>query len=208
MRNLGLSGMNSLKMRAEVRLGTEQSTTNSLQLWKSSGPRMALYSTVVSYRLSVTSCAHPMPLMSRSSKKSQNFGAMLARPPNTPFTVRDTTRTLRRPLRKMLAVSRPMSEELSSRSQRAVGSRKDTQRISTASLALAQPHTTSSSQRSCGNAVIHLFTFLGVWVVGLQVIPGEKQRPSCLHISGANVTRHLSWSDVSNMVTVGRVTIS
>lgn len=48
--------------------------------------------------------------------------------------------------RKMLAVSRPMSEELSSRSQRAVGRRKDTQRISTASLALAQPHTTSSSQ--------------------------------------------------------------
>lgn len=48
--------------------------------------------------------------------------------------------------RKMLAVSRPMSEELSSRSQRAVGRRKDTQRISTASLALAQPHTTNSSQ--------------------------------------------------------------
>lgn len=39
MRNLGLSGMSSLKMRAEVRLGTEQSTTNSLQLWKSSFPR-------------------------------------------------------------------------------------------------------------------------------------------------------------------------
>lgn len=39
MRNLGLSGMNSLKMTAEVRLGMEQSTTNSLQLWKSSGPR-------------------------------------------------------------------------------------------------------------------------------------------------------------------------
>ncbi|KAF3855152.1 hypothetical protein F7725_023207 [Dissostichus mawsoni] len=46
----------------------------------------------------------------------------------------------------MLAVSRPMSEELSSRSQRAVGRRKDTQRISTASLALAQPQTTNSSQ--------------------------------------------------------------
>lgn len=46
----------------------------------------------------------------------------------------------------MLAVSRPMSDELSSRSQRAVGRRKDTQRISTASLALAQPHTSSSSQ--------------------------------------------------------------
>lgn len=48
--------------------------------------------------------------------------------------------------RNMLAVSRPMSDELSSRSQRAVGRRKDTQRISTASLALAQPHTSSSSQ--------------------------------------------------------------
>lgn len=48
--------------------------------------------------------------------------------------------------RKILAVSRPMSEELSCRSQRAVGRRKDTHRISTASLALAQPHTTKSSQ--------------------------------------------------------------
>lgn len=48
--------------------------------------------------------------------------------------------------RKMLAVSRPMSEELSNRSQRAVGRRKDTQRTSTESLALAQPHTTNSSQ--------------------------------------------------------------
>lgn len=38
MRNLGLSGINSLKERAEVRLGTEQSTTNNLQLWKSSVP--------------------------------------------------------------------------------------------------------------------------------------------------------------------------
>lgn len=38
MRNLGLSGMRSLKRRAEVRLGTEHSTTNSLQLWKSSDP--------------------------------------------------------------------------------------------------------------------------------------------------------------------------
>ena len=44
------------------------------------------------------SCAHPMPLMNRSSRKSQNQGATLARPPNTPFTVRDTTRTRRRPL--------------------------------------------------------------------------------------------------------------
>ncbi|TNN79858.1 hypothetical protein EYF80_009895 [Liparis tanakae] len=79
--------------------------------------------------------------MNRSSRKSQNLGATLARPPNTPLTARDTTRTRRRPLWS----ARPMSEELSSRSQRAVGSRKDTQRISTASLALAQPHTTSSS---------------------------------------------------------------
>ena len=55
------------------------------------------------------------------------------------MTVRDSPR-------KILAVSRPMSEELSSRSQRAVGRRKDTQRISMASLALAHPHTTSSSQ--------------------------------------------------------------
>ncbi|TNN79859.1 hypothetical protein EYF80_009896 [Liparis tanakae] len=39
MRNLGLSGMNSRKRRAELRLGTEQSATNSLQLWKSSVPR-------------------------------------------------------------------------------------------------------------------------------------------------------------------------
>lgn len=46
----------------------------------------------------------------------------------------------------MLAVSRPMSDELRRRSQRAVGSRKDTQRISTASLALAQPHTTNKIQ--------------------------------------------------------------
>ena len=45
----------------------------------------------------------------------------------------------------MLAVNSPMSEELSCRSQRAVGNRKDTHRISTASLALAQPHTSSSS---------------------------------------------------------------
>lgn len=48
--------------------------------------------------------------------------------------------------RKMLAVSSPMSEELRCRSQRAVGRRNDTQRISTASLALAQPHTSRSSQ--------------------------------------------------------------
>lgn len=48
--------------------------------------------------------------------------------------------------RKMLAVSRPMSEEFRCRSQRAVGSRKDTQRISTASLALAQPHTANKIQ--------------------------------------------------------------
>lgn len=48
--------------------------------------------------------------------------------------------------RKMLAVSRPMSEVLRSRSQRAVGRRNDTQRISMASLALAQPHMTRSSQ--------------------------------------------------------------
>lgn len=32
MRNLGLSGMKSLKMRADVRLGIEQRTTNILQL--------------------------------------------------------------------------------------------------------------------------------------------------------------------------------
>lgn len=48
--------------------------------------------------------------------------------------------------RKMLAVSRPMSVELSTRSQRAVGRRKDTQRISMESLAVAQPHTANSSQ--------------------------------------------------------------
>lgn len=48
--------------------------------------------------------------------------------------------------RNMLAVSRPISEELRCRSQRAVGRRKDTHRISTASLALAQPHTTSKIQ--------------------------------------------------------------
>lgn len=46
----------------------------------------------------------------------------------------------------MLAVSKPISEELKCRSQRAVGRRKDTHRISTASLALAQPHTTSKIQ--------------------------------------------------------------
>lgn len=48
--------------------------------------------------------------------------------------------------RNMLAVSRPISEELKFKSQRAVGRRKDTHRISTASLALAQPHTTSKTQ--------------------------------------------------------------
>lgn len=46
----------------------------------------------------------------------------------------------------MLAVSRPISEELRCRSQRAVGRRKDTHRISTASLALAQPHTNNKIQ--------------------------------------------------------------
>lgn len=46
----------------------------------------------------------------------------------------------------MLAVNRPMSDELRCRSQRAVGRRNDTQRISTASLALAQPHTSRRSQ--------------------------------------------------------------
>lgn len=39
MRNLGLSGMNSLKMSADEMLGTEHSTTNTRQLLKSSGPR-------------------------------------------------------------------------------------------------------------------------------------------------------------------------
>jgi hypothetical protein len=39
MRNRGLSGMARLKMSADVRLGTEHSTTNSLQLWKSIPPR-------------------------------------------------------------------------------------------------------------------------------------------------------------------------
>ncbi|KAG7270345.1 hypothetical protein CRUP_034455 [Coryphaenoides rupestris] len=48
----------------------------------------------------------------------------------------------------MLAMSRPMWAELSFRSQRAVGSRKDTHRISTASLALAQPQASSSSPSS------------------------------------------------------------
>lgn len=150
--------------------------------------------------LMLPGCKHtltyPMPLMNLSSRKSQNHGAKLARPPNSPLMARETTRTLRRPLwsaryphryppiimptrwelnrslmqvavpqfyclfyghpetrtlnfdapRKMLAVSRPMSDELRCRSQRAVGRRNDTQRISTASLALAQPHTSRSSQ--------------------------------------------------------------
>lgn len=39
MRNLGLSGRIRLKKTAEVRLGTEHSTTNTLQLWKSSDPK-------------------------------------------------------------------------------------------------------------------------------------------------------------------------
>lgn len=39
MRNLGLSGMMSLKTTAEVRAGKEQRTTNNLQLLKSSDPR-------------------------------------------------------------------------------------------------------------------------------------------------------------------------
>lgn len=39
MRNFGLSGMNSLMMRADERLGMEQRTTNNLQLWKSTKPR-------------------------------------------------------------------------------------------------------------------------------------------------------------------------
>lgn len=39
MRNFGLSGMNSLMMRADERLGMEQRTTNSLQLLKSTKPR-------------------------------------------------------------------------------------------------------------------------------------------------------------------------
>lgn len=39
MRNLGLSGMNNLKMSADVMLGTEHSTTNTRQLLKSSVPR-------------------------------------------------------------------------------------------------------------------------------------------------------------------------
>lgn len=46
----------------------------------------------------------------------------------------------------MLAVRSPMSAEVSRRSQRAVGRRNDTHRISTASLAFAQPQTTNSSQ--------------------------------------------------------------
>lgn len=39
MRNFGLSGMNSLMMRADERLGMEQRTTNNLQLWKSTKPK-------------------------------------------------------------------------------------------------------------------------------------------------------------------------
>lgn len=103
----------------------------------------------------------PTPLKNRKSRKSQKAGAKLATAPNVPLTARETTRTLRLPLRsarnpqtqpptiiprKMLAVRMPMSAELSWRSQRAVGSRNDTHRISTASLAFAHPQTTNSSQ--------------------------------------------------------------
>lgn len=44
-----------------------------------------------------TQCFYPMPLMNRINRKSQNHGAKLARPPNSPLTVRDTIKTLRRP---------------------------------------------------------------------------------------------------------------
>ncbi len=42
---------------------------------------------------------YPTPLKNRRSKKSQNLGAKLATAPNVPFTARETTRTLRLPLR-------------------------------------------------------------------------------------------------------------
>lgn len=41
MRNFGLSGMNSLKISADDRLGTEQRTTKRRQLWKSNQPQWA-----------------------------------------------------------------------------------------------------------------------------------------------------------------------
>lgn len=55
MRNLGLSGMSSLNRRADVRLGMEQSTTNSLQLWMFSVPREKCIQV-----LGITSQARPM----------------------------------------------------------------------------------------------------------------------------------------------------
>lgn len=42
--------------------------------------------------------SHPMPLMNLSSRKTQKVGAKLARLPNTPLMVRETTKMLRRPL--------------------------------------------------------------------------------------------------------------
>ena len=56
------------------------------------------------------------------------------------MVMRETQRSVPK---KILEVNRPMSEELSDRSQRAVGNRKETHKISTASLALAHPHTTN-----------------------------------------------------------------
>lgn len=64
-----------------------------------------------------------------------------------------------------------MSEELSRRSQRAEGSRKDTQTISTASLALAQPQTRSSSQ----------------WK---QPKPGNRKRNTHTHTKKKGFNRH------------------
>ncbi len=53
MRNLGLSGMNSLKISADDRLGTEQRTTKRRQLWKSNQPQWA-----IKYVLGITNPRH------------------------------------------------------------------------------------------------------------------------------------------------------
>lgn len=69
----------------------------------------------------------------------------------------------------MLAVRTPISAELRCRSQRAVGNKKDTHSISTASLAFAHPQMTNSSQwKSPNPADGHKYSMIHVRCVNIS----------------------------------------